>query len=176
MAKADIEPSEPEEQYELVPYKEIQDLKHELAKLKEIPIPTTKRLQVSIDDLALKIDRLTAIFEEAGHEIKTEEGGLTFQEKMKPLFEKMNKVLEQNSEIAKGIVAVADLVNEMKSGPGASAPAPANMPGPATITPAPPAFPVPPKPGMIAPPPLPRPAGAPLPPPPAPPKRKGGFF
>ena len=168
-AKADIEPSEPEEQYELVPYKEIQDLKHELAKLKEIPIPTTKRLQVSIDDLALKIDRLTAIFEEAGHEIKTEEGGLTFQEKMKPLFEKMNKVLEQNSEIAKGIVAVADLVNEMKSG-GAPAPPPAK------IASAPPVFPVPPKPGTIAPPPLPRPAGAPLPPPPAPPKRRGGFF
>jgi len=92
-AKArDIERSEPEEQYELVPYKEIQDLKHELSKLKEIPIPTTKKLQVSIDELAMKLDRLTAIFEEAGHEIKTEEGGLTFQEKMKPLFEKMNKL------------------------------------------------------------------------------------
>jgi len=105
---------------------------------------------------------------------KTEEGGLTFQEKMKPLFEKMNKVLEQNSEIAKGIVAVADLVNEMKPGTGAPLGAPAP---PVALPPAPekPTFPIAPKPGMIAPPPLPRAPEAPLPPPPAP-KRRKGFF
>ena len=169
-AKArDIEHSESEDQYELVPYKEIQDLKHELSKLKEIPIPTTKKLQVSIDELAMKLDRLTAIFEEAGHEIKTEEGGLTFQEKMKPLFEKMNKVLEQNSEIAKGIVAVADLVNEMKS--GSMAPP---LPEEPKEEKRKPTFPLPGKPGVITPPPRP-PPGAPLPPPPAP-KRRTGFF
>lgn len=106
--------SEDQDNYELVPYKQIQDLKDELKRLKDVPIPSTKKLQVTMDDLAAKVDRLTAIFEEAGHEIKTEEGGLTFQEKMKPLLEKMNKILEQNSEIAKGIVAVADLVNELK--------------------------------------------------------------
>ncbi|MEK6849563.1 MAG: hypothetical protein AABY01_03260 [Nanoarchaeota archaeon] len=106
--------SDAEDNYELVPYKEIQDLKEELKRLKDVPIPSTKKLQVTMDDLAAKMDRLTAIFEEAGHEIKTEEGGLSFQEKMKPLLEKMNKILEQNSEIAKGIVAVADLVNDLK--------------------------------------------------------------
>lgn len=110
----DIPTSEEQEDYELVPYKQISDLKDELKRLKDVPIPSTKKLQVTMDDLAAKVDRLTAIFEEAGHEIKTEEGGLTFQEKMKPLLEKMNKILEQNSEIAKGIVAVADLVNELK--------------------------------------------------------------
>ncbi|MBI4144811.1 hypothetical protein HY493_01235 [Candidatus Woesearchaeota archaeon] len=114
MADEETNPSE-EENYELVPYKEIEDLKEQLKHLKDVPIPSSKKLQVSMDDLAAKIDRMTAIFEEAGHEIKAEEGGLTFQEKMKPLFEKMNKVLEQNSEIAKGIVAVADLINELKS-------------------------------------------------------------
>ncbi len=110
----DIPTSDNEDNYELVPYKEIQDLKDELKRMKDVPIPSTKKLQITMDELAMKVDRLTAIFEEAGHEIKTEEGGLTFQEKMKPVLEKMNKILEQNSEIAKGIVAVADLVNELK--------------------------------------------------------------
>ncbi|HSU72684.1 MAG TPA: hypothetical protein VLJ21_02450 [Candidatus Binatia bacterium] len=160
-----------QEEYELVPYKEIQDLKEELKKLKDVPIPSSKKLQVSMDDLALKIDRMTAIFEEAGHEIKVEEGGMTFQEKMKPMMEKMNKILEQNSEIAKGIVAVADLINDLKGkldegfvvkkeeqSPAGDLlrPEPQFMPPPGAMT------------GRTAPP-----MGAPLPPPP---KRRGGFF
>lgn len=168
---ADNQNNPDQEEYELVPYKEIQDLKEELKKLKDVPIPSSKKLQVSMDDLAMKIDRMTAIFEEAGHEIKVEEGGMTFQEKMKPLFEKMNKVLEQNSEIAKGIVAVADLINDMKSKLDEGfvvkkeeqtpvgemlRPEPRFMSPPAAI------------PGRVAPP-----IGPPLPPPP---KRKGGFF
>jgi hypothetical protein len=160
------------DEYELVPYKEIQDLKEELKKLKDVPIPSSKKLQVSMDDLASKIDRMTAIFEEAGHEIKTEEGGLTFQEKMKPLFEKMNKVLEQNSEIAKGIVAVADLINELKSrlDEGFVVKKEESMPGGEHMTPEPGMRPFMPPPRMMAPP-MGGP-GAPLPPP----KRKGGFF
>lgn len=106
--------SPPEEEYELVPYKEISELKDELHKLKDYPIPSSKKLQVSMDDLAMKLDRMTAILEEASHELHAEEGGMTFQEKMHPVMEKMNKVLEQNSEIAKGIVAVADLVEELR--------------------------------------------------------------
>jgi len=106
--------SPPEEEYELVPYKEISELKDELHKLKDYPIPSSKKLQVSMDDLAMKIDRMTAVLEEASHELHAEEGGLTFQEKMHPMMERMNKILEQNSEIAKGIVAVADLVEELR--------------------------------------------------------------
>jgi hypothetical protein len=104
----------PEEEYELVPYKEINELKDELHKLKDYPIPSSKKLQVTMDELAMKLDRMTAILEEASHELHAEEGGMTFQERMKPLIEKMNKILEQNSEIAKGIVAVADLVEELR--------------------------------------------------------------
>ena len=103
-----------QEEYELVPYKEINELKEELHKLKDYPIPSSKKLQVTMDELAMKLDRMTAVLEEASHELHAEEGGLTFQEKMKPMMEKMNKILEQNSEIAKGIVAVADLVEELR--------------------------------------------------------------
>jgi hypothetical protein len=178
---ADEETANSSEDYELVPYQEIEELKEQLSRLKETPIPTTKKLQVSIDELAMKIDRLTAIFEEAGHQIKSEEGGLSFHEKMKPVVEKMNKVLEQNSEIAKGIVALADLINDQNS----RAPAPSMSSTPEMPNPTPsPAFPRPgPRPGVISPPPRmpgppqgapPLPPGPGMPPPPPKPKRK--FF
>ena len=167
-------PSE-EENYELVPYKEIQDLKEELKRLKDVPIPTGKKLQISIDELASKLDRMTAIFEEAGHEIKTEEGGLSFQEKMKPLFEKMNKVLEQNSEIAKGVVAVADLINELRSRmeEGFTVKKDEAAMGPVMSDRTAPTFPMQGPPGVMMPPPRMAP-GMPLPPPA--PKRRAGFF
>ncbi len=104
-----------EEEYELLPHKEIMQLKEELHKMKSFEVEPTRKLTVNLVELNAKIDRLIAIFEEANKQIITEEGGLTFQEKMKPLLEKMNKILEQNSEIAEGIVAVADIVKEFRT-------------------------------------------------------------
>lgn len=157
--------SKPE--YELVPYKEIEELKHELQRLKEFPVPTGKRMLLAVDDLAVKISRLTAIFEHAEQQIEKEEGGLTFKEKMKPLQQKMNKIVEQNSEIAKGILALADLINELKGRlekgvvtEKVVVPANQVMPKPAGLPP------LPPTPGVPPP-------GAPLPPPPA---KKRRFF
>jgi len=106
----------PEEEYELLPHKEIEELKEELTKLKEFEIAPSKRLQVSLLELNTKLDKLITIFEDATHELRIEEGGISFTEKMKPVLEKMNKILEQNSEIASGILTLADMVKEMKEG------------------------------------------------------------
>ncbi len=116
-----------EEEYELLPHKEIEDLKEELAKLKEFEIAPSKRLQVSLLELNTKLDKLITIFEDATHELRVEEGGLSFTEKMRPLLEKMNKILEQNSEIASGILALADMVKELKE---TKEEAPSRMPEP----------------------------------------------
>ncbi len=102
------------DEYELVPSKEVQELKDELRRLKDYPISPTKQLHSKLDDVAQKSDKLITIFEEAAHQLKVEEGGLTYEEKLKPLLAKMNKILEQNSEIAEGIVALADIVNDLK--------------------------------------------------------------
>ena len=104
-----------EEEYELLPHKEIVQLKEELHKMKSFEVEPTRKLTVNLVELNAKIDRLISIFEEANKQIVTEEGGLTFQEKMRPFLEKMNKILEQNSEIAEGIVAVADLIKEFRT-------------------------------------------------------------
>jgi len=102
------------EEYELLPHKEIEELKDELAKLKEFEITPTKKLRVSLVELNSKLDKLLDIFEDAMRQVQVEEGGMTFQEKMKPIIEKMNKVLDQNSQIAEGIVTIADMLKEKK--------------------------------------------------------------
>jgi hypothetical protein len=147
MAEDEIPQAAPEEdEYELLPHREIEDLKEELAKLKEFEIAPSKRLQVSLLELNTKLDKLITIFEDATHELRVEEGGLSFTEKMKPLLEKMNKILEQNSEIASGILALADMVKELKERPEE---APRPMPEPEPMMPTP-AMPRPT--GMMAPP------------------------
>lgn len=99
--------------FELMPHKDIVELKEELRQLKAKP--TEKNLQISIVELSTKLDRLIQIFDEAQEQLRVEEGaGLSWQEKMKPLLERMDKILEQNSEIARGLVGVADEVNELK--------------------------------------------------------------
>ncbi len=122
-----------EEEYELLPHKEIEELKEELSKLKEFEIAPSKRLQVSLLELNTKLDKLITIFEDASHELRVEEGGISFTEKMRPLLEKMNKVLEQNSEIASGILALADMVKEMKEGEAPRRPEPMEMPRPISM-------------------------------------------
>ncbi|MBS3147756.1 hypothetical protein J4219_02645 [Candidatus Woesearchaeota archaeon] len=166
----DVPPSE--EEYELLPHKEIEELKDELAKLKEFEIAPSKKLHVSLMELNAKLDKLLTIFEDASHEMRVEEGGLNFTEKMKPLLEKMNKILEQNSEIASGILALADMVkgvkpaSELHEEPELPMPMPAMRPS-AGMPPMPPGLP--PLQGQGVPPP---PSAAGLPPLPPLPKRR----
>lgn len=154
MAEDSEQTDVPEEgqDYELMPHNEVLELRDELRKLKMHP--NEKTLQLSMVELAAKVDKLIDIFTEAMHEIRIEEGGLTFQDKMKPLVDRMDKILEQNSQIAEGLVAVADLVNEMKDVMGGGAMPSVNAPGPGA-------------PGAPTPPP-----GAPTPPPMPPPPRQ----
>ena len=104
------------ESYELLAESELAGLRSELKKAKEFEVTPTKRLHVSLNELNAKLDRLIGIFDEASRDIKIEEGSISFQEKMRPLIEKMNKILEQNSEIAEGIVALADIVKDFQEG------------------------------------------------------------
>ena len=96
--------------YGLLPHKEIVELKEELKRLKEFDLTPTKKMEVSILDLNKKLDRLIEIFDHASHELRTEEGGLGFRDKLRPFVDKMNKILDQNAEIASGILAVADML------------------------------------------------------------------
>ena len=101
-----------EDEYELLPHREIEELKAELSKLKDFDIAPTKKLQVSLLELNAKIDKLITIFEDASHELRAEESSMSFAEKMQPLVERVNKIMDQNAELASGILAIADLLKE----------------------------------------------------------------
>ncbi|MEK6874466.1 MAG: hypothetical protein AABX52_01810 [Nanoarchaeota archaeon] len=101
------------DEYEILPHKEIHELREQLTRLKEKP--TERTLQLALCEVSTKMDRLINIFEEALTMVKVEEGSLSFTEKLRPLMEKMDKILEQNSEIAAGIVGLHDFMVEVKT-------------------------------------------------------------
>jgi len=161
--------------YELIPEKEIIELKDELRRIKELDVQPANKVSVGIAELSVKIDRLISIFEDAFHELQLEQGGLSFQDKMQPLVERIDKILEQNSQIAEAMVALNDEMNEVKQKINGNTPRaipqsiqvqPMIRPAPQFVQPI----------GLRAPQPLPGmlPPLGPLPPPPLPP-RKGMF-
>ena len=108
-----------EENYELLPHKEIEDLKKELESLKEMDITPTKKLHISIIELNRNIGKLLDIFEEAIHEIKVEEGGLSFSDKIKPLatrLDKMEKNIEAIADVLSNVIAPSLSDLQEKSG------------------------------------------------------------
>ena len=102
-----------EDEYDLIPHKEIQDLKEELQKLREFPAGPAARLQISLSEVSQKLDKMIRIFEEALHNTQAE-GGLSVQERLKPINTKIDTLMEQQQEIAKGMIELADMMTSMK--------------------------------------------------------------
>ncbi len=171
--------------YELVASKRISKLRDDLDRLKENRpgTNTMEGLQDSIEKLSQNLSNVLSVFEEAAEEMKLEDRETeVIAQKIDPLMDKLDAVMEQNKKIAQGVVAVADMINEMKANKPMAAPKPKMMPeAPKPEVPpmAPPNFKmpetttmgVPPPPGM-APPPIPEqplPNNPPMPPQGAPP-------
>ncbi len=100
-------------QYELIPHQEISELKDELQKLREFPAGPSAKLQVSLSEVSHKLDKMISIFEEALHNTQAD-GGLSVAERLKPLLSKIDTLVDQQQEIAKGMVELADIVQGLK--------------------------------------------------------------
>lgn len=102
--------------YALVSEKEMGQLKDEVKSLKKNPLGGTvagKSLQEDIGKLNQAINDLVGIFKEASDQMKLEDKETDIiSRKIDPLFEKLDLLIDQNQKIAKGIVAVADIVSE----------------------------------------------------------------
>ncbi len=97
-------------EYELVPHDQIEFLRGEIERVKRNPFGDTqssKDLLTALDHLNRNVSKLVAIFETANDEIVRDY-------KDKANTEKINRVLEQNEKLARGIVVIADLLKELK--------------------------------------------------------------
>ena len=111
-----------EDEYELMPHKEIEELKKEIEILKANPLgegEKAKSLMEAINVLTKAIHTLIYTFEHATEELKEEKEAQkeVIEEKKSdstPLMEKMNELIEQNKEIAEGIISVAQIVKKEK--------------------------------------------------------------
>jgi hypothetical protein len=104
-------PGQPSDEYELVPRSQLEYLQREVEKLRKNPFGdsgTAKDMLSGIDMLNKNVSRLISIFETANDEIVRDY-------KDRANSEKISLVLEQNEKLAKGIVAIADLLKELKT-------------------------------------------------------------
>ena len=102
--------------YDIIPHAELIKLRREVNELKQHPLGTTstgKELLETIKELNTNISNLFNLFKEAAEEMKLEESEAKMvAEKMKPMMQKFDTLIDQNEKIAKGIVAVADMVKD----------------------------------------------------------------
>jgi len=142
--------------YTLMSSKDVSELKQDVNYLKKNPLGGTKAgksLQDSLDRLNDNIEKLVDIFKEASDMVKMEEHEEKhLLQKIDPIEGRLSNLEAQNEKIAKGILAVADMVSEKKSSGGFPALKPLPKPMPRSVPKLPPMGSVPARPGMTPPP------------------------
>lgn len=105
-----------DDSYEIMPYKEIIELKKQISELqKKTGDTSSKELLESMAALTKSMNSMLQLFSAAAEEMKLEEkteSELTKQ--ITPLIDKVNSLEEQNKTIAEGLVAVADMVKDLR--------------------------------------------------------------
>lgn len=113
-----------EDEYEILPHKLLADLKYDVEALKKKlmePETKTNELILEIESLKDSIHELNVIFEKALEETKGED----LSKIILSLNDKMGTISNQNETIARGMVAIADKLEdfmEKQSGTKTSAP------------------------------------------------------
>jgi hypothetical protein len=110
-----------EDDYELVASKRISKLKDDLERLrsKNPDTASMQQLQESIERLSTNLENILSVFEEAAEEMKLDDKETeVIAQKIDPLMDKLDAIIDQNKKIAQGVVAVADMISELKSKQG----------------------------------------------------------
>ncbi len=116
-------------EYEIIPHKDIRDLKEELNRLKGIPERASRSLNNSVDELNKKIERLLELFNEASREIdieKDEESQII--KRVSKIENKLDVISEQNEKIAEAILSLLELMDNGKPKPIEQKPFAPDMP------------------------------------------------
>ena len=107
--------------YTLLSSKEVSELKQDVEYLKKNPLGGSKEgrsLLEGIEKLNENIEQLIEIFKEASDMMKAEEREAdVILKRIAPIESKLEELSDQNQKIAKGILAVADMVAEKEEMP-----------------------------------------------------------
>lgn len=102
------------DEYTLLSSKEVAELKQDVDYLKKNPLGGTKEgktLMQAIEKLNESIEQLIEIFKEAGDQAKAEEREADIiVNKIEPIVRKLDELSDQNQKIAKGILAIVDMI------------------------------------------------------------------
>src|SRR3989344_4996952 len=94
--KKEVDPMADDDEYELLPHKQIADLKKELERLKKGPTPEARNEMERLND---SINNLLSLFKEASSQMHLEEQEATMvAEKLIPIEEKLDQILDQNKK------------------------------------------------------------------------------
>ncbi len=112
-----------DDEYELMPQQSFSKLKEDLENLKKKTADedfsnVKEDLKDAMGKLSNSLNTVIDLFKTATEEMKEEEHEQKVLSKnISPMMEKLDNIIDQNEQIAKGIVAVADMVTKMKEKP-----------------------------------------------------------
>jgi len=116
MAKKAKPSEEQPEDYEIVPLKRVLELEKNVKGIRSDPLGSTaqgKEMVSSMRNLSKSMEGMVDLFRDAADSMKGEEAeSELLSNKLDPLMEKLDKVIDQNTKIAKGILTVADMIKE----------------------------------------------------------------
>ncbi|MBU0628739.1 MAG: hypothetical protein KKC75_06120 [Nanoarchaeota archaeon] len=109
-----------DDSYEIMPYKEIVELKKQIGDLqKKTGDTSSKELLGSMAALTKSMNGMLQLFSSAAEEMKLEEKSESeLSRQIGPLMEQVANLEQQNKTIAEGLVAVADMVKDIKKESG----------------------------------------------------------
>ena len=118
------------DEYEIMPHKELMNLKTELKKLRTKGGKTASKVDVeTMDGLNTSIQELINVVKQASKEMKSEENEeAQILHKLTEAIDMMNTIVDQNEKIAEGIVTVAEMIKDHFPAGTKSEPPPSRQP------------------------------------------------
>ena len=102
-----------DEEYDLIPYKDVSDIKRQLEGIRDKREVPLKDLHDAVQKLTSVMSDMLEMFAGAAEQMKLEEKEYENEaKKHEMVVSKMDKLIDQNKTIAEGMVAIVDMVKE----------------------------------------------------------------
>ena len=102
-----------EEEYGVVPYRDISELKRQLENIQDRKDVSSKDLYGAVKELAATMGDMLEVFGAAADQLKLEEKEYDAENrKHEMIISKLDKLIDQNKTIAEGMVAIVEMVKE----------------------------------------------------------------